>query len=244
MNRIVIITGASGGIGSKLALKFAQEKDKVVGFYNSNEEDARKLLNSMLEVNPDCEIKRVNLTEGKQIKVAIEEIISRSSRVDCLINNAGIVRNALLTNIKEEDWDDVINVNLKGVFLLTKQVCRIMIEQKNGNIINIGSIFGLKGNYGQVNYAASKAALVGLTKSLAKEVGRFNITVNLVLPGFHLTNIARSLTEEKIQDVIKTHVLGKSADIAEVTEFIYFLSELKSVSGQIFNIDNRIICEK
>lgn len=241
MNKVVIITGATGGIGEKITLEFSKQNDTVIIVYKNNEAKAKRLLKSIVLSGSKGEIKRVNVCNEKDIKELVNNIKNKFGRLDVLINNAGILRNSIITNMKEEDWDEVINVNLKGVFLFSKEVCKVMIKQKDGCIINIGSIVGLKGNFGQSNYSASKAALIGFTKSLAKEMGRFNIKVNIVFPGFHMTNMSKDLSDEKIQKVISEHVLGKTSSLDEVSKFIYFLSNLKTISGQIFNLDSRII---
>jgi 3-oxoacyl-[acyl-carrier protein] reductase len=241
MNKVILITGATGGIGERIVLEFSRENNTVIIIYKNNYKKAEELLKRVLSNGTNCEIKRVDVKNEKEIKDLMAEVRNKLGRVDVLINNAGIIKDSIITNMKEEDWDEVINVNLKGVFLFSREVCKIMIRQKEGCIINIGSIVGLKGNFGQSNYSASKAALIGFTKSLAKEVGRFNIRVNLVFPGFHLTNIAKDLNNERIQKIINEHVLGKTASLDEVSKFIYFLSDLKTISGQIFNLDSRII---
>jgi len=241
MNKVILITGATGGIGERIVLEFSRENNTVIIIYKNNYKKAEELLKRVLSNGTNCEIKRVDVKNEKEIKDLMAEVRNKLGRVDVLINNAGIIKDSIITNMKEEDWDEVINVNLKGVFLFSREVCKIMIRQKEGCIINIGSIVGLKGNLGQSNYSASKAALIGFTKSLAKEVGRFNIRVNLVFPGFHLTNIAKDLNNERIQKIINEHVLGKTASLDEVSKFIYFLSDLKTISGQIFNLDSRII---
>jgi len=241
MNKVILITGATGGIGERIVLEFSRKNNTVIIIYKNNYKKAEELLKRVLSNGTNCEIKRVDVKNEKEIKDLMAEVRNKLGRVDVLINNAGIIKDSIITNMKEEDWDEVINVNLKGVFLFSREVCKIMIRQKEGCIINIGSIVGLKGNFGQSNYSASKAALIGFTKSLAKEVGRFNIRVNLVFPGFHLTNIAKDLNNERIQKIINEHVLGKTASLDEVSKFIYFLSDLKTISGQIFNLDSRII---
>ncbi|MFH1824496.1 MAG: SDR family NAD(P)-dependent oxidoreductase [Candidatus Firestonebacteria bacterium] len=241
MNKIVLITGATGGIGEKITLEFGRKNNVVIIVYKNNLKKAEKLLKTVISNGSDGEIKRVDISNEKDVKELVHYVKNKFGRVDVLINNAGILRNSIIINMKEEDWDEVINVNLKGVFLFTKEVCKVMIKQKEGCIINIGSICGLKGSFGQSNYSASKAALIGFTKSLAKEMGIFNIKINLVFPGFHRTNISKDLSNEKIQKIIDRHVLGKTSSLSEVSKFIYFLSDLKTISGQIFNLDSRII---
>lgn len=219
MKKNILITGGSRGIGKAIADKFSENGWKV--FINS-----RKIA----DVGKYQEI-------GKMVKEAID----KHGGIDVLINNAGIVRDNVLVKMNEEDWDKVIETNLKGVFNTTKAVITHMIKEKRGHIINISSIAGIIGNIGQANYSAAKAGIIGFTKSLAREVGKRNIKVNVVVPGLVLTDMTKGLGEEKTREKTEENCLKRINTPEDVADFIYFLANTNNISGQVFNIDSRIL---
>jgi 3-oxoacyl-[acyl-carrier protein] reductase len=171
----------------------------------------------------------------------IDKTLQRWGKVDVLINNAGMTRDALAMRMNDEDWDSVMDTNLKGPFLCMRAVSRAMMKQRSGHIISIASIAGVRGREGQANYAASKAGLIGLTKSAAKELGSSNIQVNCVLPGYLPTDMGTAAPENVLAHVISETTLGRTSNSAEVAAFIYHLSLMKNVSGQVFNLDSRVL---
>jgi 3-oxoacyl-[acyl-carrier protein] reductase len=158
-----------------------------------------------------------------------------------LVNNAGIARDGLTIRLSDNEWDEVLETNLKGPFLCIRAVSKIMMKQRSGHIISISSISGAQGRAGQVNYAASKSGLIGLTKAAAKELGRFNIRVNAVLPGYLPTDMGKGLSEDMTAAVLNNNTLGRASDSREVSAFIHHLSLMQNVSGQVFNLDSRML---
>ena len=235
--KTVIITGITGGIGSALAQKFASEGFNIGGSYFSNTEAAAALKVKLEKFNVSAEIYKCDISNHSEVR----DFISKFSSISCLINNAGITAPALTLKMAESDFTNVLDVNVNGAFFVTKESAKIMTRQKHGSIINISSILSASSPAGAANYSASKAALNSLTKTFSRELGRFNITVNAVFPGFHNTAMGSAVSEKYIESIKNESVLGKTTDINELVNFVYFLSGLKTVSGQIFNIDSRIV---
>lgn len=244
--KLVIITGASRGIGKAIALEFAKEKYTIVVNYKNDEKGAEEVVGSIINTGVEAILVKADISLSFEVNRMVSEILNKYNKIDVLINNAGIIDDSLIVNMAEEKWDKVINTNLKGVFLCCRAVAKSMIRDKKGNIINISSISGVRGNIGQSNYSASKAAVLGLTKSLAKELGRYNICVNAILPGYHRTDLTiDSERKAKLYSPAmiakEESVLSNFSDLSEVSKFIVFLAKSKSISGQIFNLDSRII---
>jgi 3-oxoacyl-[acyl-carrier protein] reductase len=227
-NKTVVITGITGGIGQVLCKKFSNEGFNVAGCYLNNSAAAKTI---------QADVYKCDITNAEEVK----KFISRFKRIDCLINNAGVTQAALSLKMAESVFKNVIDVNLNGAFWVTKEAAKIMMRQKAGSIINISSISSVKSPEGAANYSASKAALNSLTKTFARELGRFNITVNAVFPGFHKTAIGAAAAGNYIENVKCESVLNTTTDINELVNFVHFLAGLKSVSGQIFNVDSRLI---
>lgn len=236
----MLVTGASRGIGKVIALEFAKSKYTVVVNYKNDENSAKDVIDSIIKSKGEAFSIKADVSSVNDVNNMIEEIIKKFYKIDVLINNAGIICDSLIINMDEKKWDIVLNTNLKSVFLCCKAVSKHMIENKKGSIINVSSIVGVRGNIGQANYSASKAAILGFTKSFAKELGAYNICVNAVLPGYHLTDLTNKYPDTIIR-AKEESVLNKLADLDEVAKFVVFLSGLKSISGQVFNIDSRII---
>jgi 3-oxoacyl-[acyl-carrier protein] reductase len=240
-NKVVIITGAGSGIGKETALLFEKEGAKVV-VADMNEKAGEETVAEIKKTGEGFFVK-LDVSNREQSKQMVKTTLEKYSRIDVLINNAGIVQDAFLSKMTEEQWDKVIDVNLKGVFNCTQAVVEVMMNQGNGVIINTSSIVGLNGNVGQVNYAATKAGLIGMTKTLAKELGRKGIRVNAVAPGFIATPMTSNVPE-KILEMMKEKTplrrLGVPKDIANA--YLYLASdEANFVNGAVLCVDGGLI---
>lgn len=236
--KVAIVTGASRGIGKAIAMAYAKEGANVAFtdiVKDENFENTEKELNA-LGIKAKGYVADAGDFEGSQ-KV-VEEILKDFGTVDILVNNAGITRDNLLMRMTEEQWDLVIRVNLKSVFNMTKAVLRTMMKNRNGSIINISSVVGVAGNAGQANYSASKAGIIGFTKSVAKELGSRNIRSNAIAPGFIMTDMTKKLPEDVKKEWYKNIPLGRGGEPEEVAKVAVFLaSDLASyVSGQVINV--------
>lgn len=237
--KTALVTGGSRGIGKSIALTLADQGVNIIINYTSNEEKARKVVKEIEKLNVKALALKANISNNEEIKEMMRKIDEKFDRIDILVNNAGITRDNLLMRMKEEDWNNVMDVNLKGTFLCTKAVIRKMIKQKHGRIINLASVVGVVGNPGQANYCASKAGIIGFTKSLAKEIAEKNITVNAIAPGFIDTDMTKVLPEnvkESMIELIPMKKYGKPEDIANL---IVFLSSDNSsyITGQVIHVD-------
>jgi 3-oxoacyl-[acyl-carrier protein] reductase len=237
--KVAIVTGGSRGIGEGIVRYLAGEGARVFFTFNSNEEKAQAIAAELsAEAAPVTAI-RANVTDAEEVTALVNTVLEAADRIDILVNNAGITRDGLMMRMSETDWDDVIDTNLKGAFLCSKAVLRTMMSQRRGRIVNIGSIVGLSGNAGQANYAASKAGLVGLTRSMAKEVASRNILVNCVAPGYVGTDMTDKLSDEQKKafvDYIPLKRIGSVEEIASVVAFL--VSDAASyITGQVINID-------
>ncbi len=241
--KVAIVTGASRGIGRAVALELAKNGAKVVVNYAGNESLAVAVVNEIKLIGSDAIAVQCDVTNADAVTRMIETAIEKFGSCDILVNNAGITRDTLIMRMKEDDWDDVINTNLKGVFLCTKAVSRQMMKQRSGRIINIASIVGVAGNPGQANYVAAKAGVIGLTKTTALELAPRGITVNAVAPGFIETDMTDKLTEEAKQQMLSRIPLmrfGKPEDIANIV--LYLASEDASyMTGQTVHVDGGMI---
>lgn len=239
--RVAIVTGGTTGIGKEIALTLAQDGFDVVINYLTYDESVKTEIESM---GRKCMMIEGNVTSMEDMEKMTKEVMDTLGRIDVLVNNAGITRDTLLIRMSEEDFDSVIDVNLKGVFCTMKNIIPIMMKQKSGRIINISSVVGVHGNAGQVNYSASKAGILGMTKSLAQEVASRGILVNAVAPGF----IATRMTD-KLNDAQKEHILnqiplkrmGMPKDIANAVAFLAS-DKASYISGQTLVVDGGMIC--
>jgi len=236
--KTALITGASRGIGKAIALKFASEGANVAFSDLNRDEHMENTEKELAELGVQAKGYASNAASFDDSQKLADEVLKDFGRIDILVNNAGITRDNLLLRMTEQDWDAVITVNLKSVFNLTKAVQRIMIKQRGGSIINMSSVVGVEGNAGQANYSASKAGMIGFTKSVAQELGSRNIRCNAIAPGFIETEMTHRLPEDVRKEWIKTIPLrrpGKPEDVANVATFL--ASELSSyVTGQVINV--------
>ena len=229
--QVVLITGAAGGLGQALVEAFAAARWQVVAGWHQT---------PLSSTHPNVVAKRLDVTCADSIAEAFATTLDRFGRLDALINNAGIAYDGLVAQLRIEDWQRVLDINLKGAFLCAQAALRPMLKQRDGHILNIASFGGRVGRAGQANYAASKAGLLGLTQSLAKEVGSRNVRVNAVLPGFLPTQLVGNLSEEQLAAHAASNALGRLNELAEVARFVTFLAGMRNVSGQVFQLDSRI----
>ena len=242
-DKIAMVTGASRGIGAAIAKRLANEGAKVAINYNSSKEQALQVLSAVQEVSEGILVQGDVSVQADAEKV-LSQVIENWGKIDILVNNAGINRDKLLMRMDASDWDDVMNVNLRGTFLCTKLVLPYLIKQRRGNIVNVSSVVGLSGNPGQVNYAASKAGLVGFTKALAREVASRNITVNALAPGFITSGgMVDELSSDAKETILKKIPMGRFGTVDEVAECCLFLCSDQSsyITGQVITMDGGMI---
>lgn len=233
----VLVTGAARGIGQATALTFAEEgADLLLCDLNSDWLDETK--RRAEEKGATVDVFSVNVADEAQVQAAVAEAHKAAGRIDVLVNNAGITKDGLLIRMSEQDWDDVISVNLKGVFLFSRAVSKIMMKQRSGAIVNVASVIGLVGNAGQSNYSASKAGVIALTKSTAKELASRSVRVNAVAPGFIKTKMTEALTEEVQQKMLSAIPMNQFGEPEDVANVIAFLAGEKSayVTGQVVTV--------
>ena len=242
-NKTVLITGASRGIGKGIATVFAQHGANVVFTYSSSVDAANALETELQALGVQAKGYQSNAADFEQAQALIEKVLADFSTIDVLINNAGITKDNLLMRISEEDFDKVIEVNLKSVFNLTKAVQRTMLKQRHGSIINMSSVVGVKGNAGQSNYAASKAGIIGFSKSVALELGSRNIRCNVIAPGFIETEMTAQLSEDVVAGWRAGIPLKRGGTPNDVANACVFLaSDLSSyITGQVINVDGGML---
>lgn len=237
--KVALVTGASRGIGREIALELAAEGAVVIVNYNGSKEKADEVVKLILDNGGTAESYGCSVADFAKTEEMIQYIIKTYGSLDILVNNAGITKDGLLMKMSEEDFDQVIDINLKGTFNCIKHVSRQMLKQKSGRIINMSSVVGIAGNAGQVNYSASKAGIIGITKSCAKELGSRGITVNAIAPGYIDTEMTQCLgdaVKEKVLEQIPLRRMGSTKDIADMVVFL--ASEKGSyITGQVISID-------
>ncbi|WAM33086.1 3-oxoacyl-[acyl-carrier-protein] reductase [Caldicellulosiruptor morganii] len=241
--KVALITGASRGIGRAIALKFAQNGADVVINYSSSESQAQSLKEEIEKLGVKALAIKCDVSSSEEVNAMFSQIESEFGKLDILVNNAGITKDGLILRMDEEQFDRVIAINLKGAFLCAKAAAKLMVKQREGNIINISSVVGITGNAGQANYAASKAGIIGLTKSLAKELASRNIRVNAIAPGFIKTDMTDVLSEKVKEAMLSSIPLGRFGEADEVAGVALFLaSSLSSyVTGQVIVVDGGMI---
>lgn len=243
MNKLAIITGGTRGIGKQIALTFAKEGYNIAINYRTENEDLKNTKKEIEENNVKCFTFQGDVTNFKDCEQFVKQIVEEFGSIDVLVNNAGITRDTLLMRMKEEDFKQVIDTNLIGTFNVTKNVISYMMKARSGRIINISSVVGISGNAGQTNYSASKAGIIGFTKSLAKEVASRNITVNAVAPGFietQMTDVLKEDIKEEIAKKIPLKRMGTPQDVANVVKFLAS-NDSSYITGQVINIDGGML---
>jgi 3-oxoacyl-[acyl-carrier protein] reductase len=238
--RVVVITGATGGLGRELAITFGCNGDHTVIHFHSRQQQAEEIANRIRTAGSKTLVVQAALLDRLSVQEMATGIFKKWGRIDVWINNAGITLDSLTENIPEKEWNLVIETNLHGAFYGVQEAARVMIRQQQGHIINVCSLVGLRGGVGQAAYSASKAGLIGLTKTTAKELGQFNIQANAVLPGYLSTSMTQKLSSKRMTQIIQENVLSRASEVSEIARFILHLSTMKHVSGQVFNLDSRI----
>lgn len=238
-NKIALITGAGRGIGRAIAVALAKEGAEVVINYNGSEERAKEVKQTIEENGGKASIYKCNVSDFVACEAMIKDIVKEYGHLDILVNNAGITKDGLIMKMKEEDFDSVLNVNLKGTFNTIRHSARQMLKQRCGKIINISSVSGILGNVGQANYAASKAGVIGLTKTMARELGSRGITVNAIAPGFVDTEMTEVLSEEIRENACKQIILGRFGKPEDIANTAVFLASDKAdyITGQVISVD-------
>lgn len=243
MNKIVLITGATRGIGKQIALTFAESGYDIAINYRTENEDLKNTKKEIEEKNVRCLAVKGDVSNFEDCEKLVKEVIQEFGEIDVLVNNSGITRDTLLMRMKKEDFEQVIDTNLIGTFNVTRNVIPYMIKARYGKIINISSVVGISGNAGQTNYSASKAGVIGFTKSLAKEVASRNILVNAVAPGFietQMTDVLKEDVKEEISKTIPLKRMGNPKDVANVVKFLAS-EESSYITGQVINVDGGML---
>jgi len=235
--KVALVTGASRGIGKAIAISLGRQGAEVIVNYSASEASAEEVARSITDKGGISYKLKFDVSDEESVNTGINQIIKDSGKIDILINNAGITRDGLLMRMKVSQWDEVLDTNLKGVFLCTKNVSKFMMKQRSGKIINITSIVGLTGNPGQANYAASKAGVIGFTKTCAKEFASRGIKVNAVAPGFIETEMTENLKTDDILKMIPLGKLGSSDQIASLVNFLVSSDASEYITGQTISID-------
>ena len=242
-NKTVFVTGGSRGIGKEVALKYAENGYDIIINYVSDKTDVETLENEFKEKGVNCLILKADVSKQEEVQELVDKAIAKFGKIDVLVNNAGITKDNLLMRMSEEEFDKVLEINLKGTFLVTKAVTKYMMKKRTGSIVNLSSVVGVAGNAGQCNYSASKAGIIGFTKSIAKELASRNIRANAVAPGFIETDMTSVLPDNVKESIHNQIPLKRMGNAKEVAELIYFLGSEKSsyITGQVINIDGGMV---
>ena len=243
MNKVAFITGATRGIGRQIAITLAKEGFDIAINYRKENEDLIETKKMVEDQKVKCFTVQGDVSSFEDSERMVKDIIEEFNHIDILVNNAGITKDMLLMRMKKEDFESVIGVNLVGTFNITKNVIPCMMKNRSGRIINVSSVVGISGNAGQTNYSASKAGIIGFTKSLAKEVGSRNILVNAVAPGFIETQMTDVLKDEVKEEISKTIPLKRMGTVEDVANVVKFLASKDSsyITGQVINIDGGML---
>lgn len=243
LGKVALVTGASRGIGRDIAIELAKAGANVAVNYAGSEARANEVVQEIQSLGRESFAVQCDVANGESVAEMVKQTIDRWGSLDILVNNAGITRDNLIMRMKEDEWDDVINTNLKGVFLCTKAVTRQMMKQKSGRIINISSVVGESGNAGQANYVAAKAGVIGLTKTTAKELAPRGITVNAVAPGFITTDMTDKLTDEIKEGMLKMIPLAKFGEPKDIANAVTFLAsdDSRYITGQTIHVNGGMV---
>ncbi len=241
-NKVAVITGGAQGIGKATVKRFAEE-GAVVIIWDVNEEKASLTINEFKNLSDKIEFQKVDVTNLDSVTAAAVEIVSKHKKIDILINNAGITRDASFLKMTAEQWKQVIDVNLTGVFNCTKAIAPIMVENKFGKIVNTSSVVGIYGNFGQTNYVATKSGIIGMTKVWARELGRKGINVNAVAPGFIATEMVGTIPEKVIEMLKEKTPLGKLGDPTDIANAYLFLvsDDANFITGTVLSVDGGLV---
>ena len=245
MTKNALVTGASRGIGRSIAIQLAEEGYNVAVNYAGNREKAEAVVEEVKAKGVESLAIQANVANGDEVKAMIKEVVNQFGTVDVLVNNAGITRDNLLMRMKESEWDDVIDTNLKGVFNCIQKVTPQMLRQKSGSIINLSSVVGAVGNPGQANYVATKAGVIGLTKSAAKELASRNITVNAVAPGFIVSDMTDALSDDLKDQMLQQIPLARFGEDTDIANTVAFLAsdKAKYITGQTIHANGGMFME-
>ncbi len=243
VGKVALITGGSRGIGRAIALKLAENGADVAINYAGNTAAAEEVKAAIEQMGRKALLIQCSVADTDGVQAMVNQVVKELGRLDILVNNAGITRDGLLMRMKEADWDDVMNTNLKGVYNCSKAVMRTMMKQKSGRIVNMASVVGEMGNAGQANYAAAKAGVIGFTKSLAKEVASRGITVNAIAPGFIATDMTSVLSDDQKAEMARTIPLGRAGQPEDVANAVLFLASEGAayITGQVLNVDGGMV---
>lgn len=238
-DKIVLVTGASRGIGKAIATAYSKRGAKVIVNYNRSKEEALELVKCLGGEGCIIEAIQADVSKSKEAEMMVDKVVEKYGRVDILVNNAGIRKDGFLAMMSEEDWDAVINVNLKSLYNVTKWVSRVMLRQKKGKIVNISSVSALKGVAGQANYSASKGGVLSFTKSMAFELGKFGIQVNAIVPGLIETDMSEDIGEIRKNEILASIPLGRAGSIEDVVGGVLFVSSESAnyITGHVLVID-------
>lgn len=241
--QVALVTGASRGIGAAVACRLAQAGAKVGVNYHASPEAAKGVAKAITDIGGEALLVEGDVSEQASAEGAVKQVVGAWDRIDILVNNAGINRDRLLIRMSAEDWDQVIDVNLRGAFLCTKYVMPHLIKQRRGRVVNISSVVGISGNPGQANYAAAKAGLIGFTKAVAREVASRNVTVNALAPGYVTTGMVEDLSEETRKMILGRIPMGRFGTAKDVAEAVAFLCSEGAgyITGQVLTIDGGLI---
>lgn len=237
--KLAIVTGASRGIGKACAIELAKAGYDIAVNFAGNVEAANKTVEELKALGVDAAAFKFDVSNKEDAAKGVEEILAKFGRIDVLVNNAGITRDGLFMRMSPENWDAVINTNLSSAFYVSQPVVKVMMKQRSGAIVNMSSVVGVSGNAGQANYSAAKAGLIGLTKTLAKELGSRGIRVNAIAPGFINTDMTKDLDTSKFTDFIPLKRLGEPEDIAKAVKFLAVDSDY--ITGQVLEVDGGLI---
>jgi len=242
--KVTLVTGASRGIGKGIALKMASLGSKVAINYRSNDDEAEKVLSEIEQGDGEAMLAKCDITDSKAVKAMTRQIVDKWEKIDILVNNAGIVKDNLLLRMRDADWDDVLNTNLRGAYLCTKFALRTMMDNFWGRIVNISSLAGITGNMGQANYSASKGGLIAFAKAVAREVGSRNITSNVICPGYIVTEMTGgAFTDETKDELLKRIPVARLGTTEDVSNLVAFLASDRAsyISAQVISIDGGLI---